>query len=65
MEGLLVSDLDLFGEPIDPRRGFGQTAIAIAIGITVPTLLRHYAGELGSRAAIGRQYHQPEEKDYG
>lgn len=40
--------------------GQSQPKIAAALGITIPTLWRHYADEIESSAKIGRQYLEKE-----
>lgn len=43
--------------------GFDQTAIGCAIGITEPTLRRHYPIELGSRSQAWRHWQPKEGQD--
>jgi hypothetical protein len=38
-------------------RGVAQPAIAAELGITIPTLCRHYARQLGSGSKLGHQYY--------
>lgn len=38
--------------------GMAQPEIARRLGVGVPTLVRHFGRELGSRAVIARQYEE-------